>query len=152
MNGRERRRDYYEVALTWSVRLLWWVAVPLACVLIVYYAVQDIGPAYEARFGTEGVEGTFVVQREECDRSCVQYGTFTADDGSVLRTDVLIGSGAGGPAIGETIRAKDTGDRAVVYPLDGGWDWLFTTLLTLGALAGITIWARALWSALSNRR
>ena len=105
-----------------------WRGLRLLAVLILPFIAADIGPAYAARFG-EGTLGVFVAERKECGRAgCSWYGDFRSDDGQIVRSDVLLASGDDPSSAGEEVRAKDTGNRAAVYPVDGGWDWLFLSL------------------------
>jgi hypothetical protein len=114
--------------------------VPLFAVFVLTLSVQDIGPAWSAKFGN-GTHGTFTADR--CDRGksgCFWKGTFVSDTGRTLRTDVGLASGDNVTHVGQQVEALDTGDRVNVYPAGGGWDWLYTMIFFVLSLTTLCIW------------
>ena len=104
----------------------------LFAIVTLPFGLLDVGPAYAAHH-REGTPGVFVAQRRECRgrAGCGWYGDFRSLDGRVERDNVLIDSGDEPWSVGHVVKAQDTGDRAVVYPADGGWDWLIVSLVIL---------------------
>lgn len=101
-------------------------------------SLLDIGPAWSAKLGL-GTHGTFTA--EKCWRTktgCFWTGTFVSDNGQILRADVGFDSKIAN--VGQQIPARDTGDRVDVYPMGGGWDWLWTTILLVVSLAALALW------------
>lgn len=128
--------------------LLWWIGLPMLCVVTLFYGAQDAGPAWTARFG-HGVHGTFTAQDQSCGRyHCQWRGSFTSADGKVHREDVGLASGGPDLALGDTTAAIDTGDRTLVYPVDGGWDWLIMPVLLIAAVGFLIAWGVSLWRRL----
>lgn len=117
------------------------VLIPLAAACFLFYAVEDIGPAWSARLGN-GTHGTFVAVR--CERTakagCFWKGVFISDDGRIRRKDVGLASGGNVTHVGQQTQAMDTGDRANVFPVGGGWDWLIVTVFLVLSIAIIAIW------------
>lgn len=125
--------------------LLWWIGVPLMCAGALFYGAQDVGPALTARFG-HGVHGTFTAQEQSCGRyHCQWRGSFTSDDGATHRDDVGLATGGPDLSPGGTTPAVDAGDRTLVYPVDGGWDWLIVSVTLVGAFGFLVAWGVSLW-------
>jgi hypothetical protein len=125
--------------------LLWWLGVPLLCVAALFYGSQDVGPAWTAKFG-HGVQGTFTAQDQSCGRyHCQWRGSFTSDDGVIHRDDVGLATGGSDLNLGDTTAAIDTGDRTLVYPVDGGSDWLILPPLMVTAVGFLIAWGISLW-------
>ena len=116
------------------------------------YVIQDIGPAFEARFG-DGRRGVFTAEAKDCEGrgGCTYYGTFRSDDGSLVREDVLMATGGGVSGVGDVVPAIDTNDRAAVYPPDGGWDWLLVAAFALAIPAVSVAWLVSLIWRLRHR-
>jgi hypothetical protein len=114
----------------------------VVAVFILFFAVQDIGPSWRARFGESGTPGTFTAMEEDCSGrgGCSYWGEFVSDDGSIVRRDVILGSGHGDVTVGDSTLAYDVGDRAAVYPPGGGHDWIFVTLLLMGSVLFLGAW------------
>jgi uncharacterized membrane protein len=136
-------------ALEW---LLWWFVVPVAAAVMLFYGVQDFVPDWTAKLGG-GTVGTFTAEHEECGRrSCQWLGSFSSADGTVAREDVGLASGAADVSLGQSVPAVDTGNRVVVYPVGGGWDWLIVTVLDIAVLVLAVVWVLALRRKLRRRR
>lgn len=94
--------------------LLWWVIMPIVCVVGLFYGTQDLPHAWAARQGY-GTRGTFTAETLICGRrSCQWHGTFTSDDGTVHRDEVVFTTGSPDLVQGQTAPALDTGDRVAV--------------------------------------
>jgi hypothetical protein len=126
------------------------VLVPLLALLVVPLLVLELPPSYEARFG--GTPGTFTAVEQRCaePEACTWYGDFRSDDGSTLRRDVRVVEGRVAER-GETLDAVDVGRDGAVYRA-GGWNWLVSTVLLLGALAALALWGRRVRRLLRARR
>lgn len=66
---------------------------PLLAVVILFFGVQDVRPAYAALFRT-GELGTFTAKDEDCGKSCSWRGDFVSDDGATVSRNVRLASGA----------------------------------------------------------
>ncbi|MEU9016494.1 hypothetical protein [Actinomadura sp. NPDC048394] len=102
------------------------------------FSLLDIGSAWSAKLN-RGTRGIFVA--EECWRTnsgCHWIGNFVSYDGKVQRADVEF-EGKVAHA-GQQVPARDTGDRVDVYPMGGGWDWLWTTIILVLSLAALALW------------
>jgi hypothetical protein len=114
--------------------------VRVVSLVVLPFVLTDVGPAWAAHL-RHGTAGQFVAVRQECSRyGCDWYGTFTSLDGRVTRDDVLLASGGDASFAGDVVAAQDTGDRAVVYPANGGWDWLLTSAFVALAVGVIIHW------------
>jgi hypothetical protein len=131
--------SFGERVAEWGWLVLWWVGVPLFAAFTLPYVLQDIGPAYRAEFG-HGTPGVFTATARDCGKTCTSTGDWIADDGTRTRRDVVLATGAGAPRPGESVPAIDTGDRAGVYPAEGGWDWLLVTGFLVGICGTVLTW------------
>jgi hypothetical protein len=124
---------------------VWWIGVPVLCAVALFYGAQDVGPAWTARFG-DGVHGTFTAQDQSCGRyHCQWRGSFVSVDGGIRRDDVGLASGGADLSLGGSTGAIDVGDRTLVYPVGGGWDWLLTTATLVAAVGFLIAWGASLW-------
>ncbi len=119
------------------------VLAPALSVVLLVFASQGIGPAWQARWGS-GSPGFFLAVHKHCGKSCSWTGDFTGDDGR-RRQAVGLGTGYGPSAVGDEVPAVDTGDSNNVFPKGGGHDWLLTGGLALVALAYLFFWGRTVW-------
>lgn len=119
---------------------MWWFGVPLFAAFMIPISAVDIGPAYAARAG--GTPGVFTATEVDCGGKggCFYTGEFRSDDGRVTRTDVGMATGSSVNAVGDSVRAVDTGDRNNVYPPGGGSDWLIITAFLLGGIGLAVTW------------
>lgn len=140
-----RRRGSDSQDQSWL--LAFWVGVPVVAIAILVWVPRDIGPAYRARFGSP-VPGTFTAVSRDCQRGCTSTGTWVSRDGSSVRSSVILASGGGAPRPGQSVEAVDAGDRAAVYPVGGGHDWLLSTILVVAAGGGLLVWGGVLVWAL----
>lgn len=102
--------------------------------------ITDAPPSWQARWGNS-VHGTFTATRVECNKHCFWHGDFTSQDATVRRIDVGYASGGQVDHIGQQVAALDTGDKQLVYPPGGGWDWLIVLALILAEVGGVALWA-----------
>ncbi|MEV0132962.1 hypothetical protein AB0H83_31430 [Dactylosporangium sp. NPDC050688] len=127
----------------------------LAAMLVVFggfgavAAASLLIPAWRAAHG-DGHTGTFTLTEPNgCDRyqppqqRCGWFGDFVSDDGLVVqRHKELSGGLPPGAAVGETVAARDSGSRTVIYPLPDAPTWkepagytaVFTGILLLGVV------------------
>jgi hypothetical protein len=99
-------------------------------------------PAWRAAHG-EGTTGTFTLTEPmSCDRwppprqRCGWFGDFVSDDGTVVRRDMELDGGLPpGSAVGDSLRARDTGSLAQIYPEGGGPGWKLSAKLLAGFVA-----------------
>lgn len=133
-------------------RLVYGFVVPVGAVLVLAICSTDLGPSLRAARG-EGTPGVLLVKSRDCHRTCTVSGTFTSDDGSLVRTGVVYGDGARHAKVGARLRALDTGDRGEVFKPHGSHTWIL--ILTVMAMAvGTLVWWlwRYPWGALRRRR
>jgi hypothetical protein len=133
------------------LRWLWRVGTPLMLGLFLLLVVREVGPAYEAKFGS-GTEGVFtVVTVERGGRGHpVPHGDFAPADGSPVRRDVALVTG-GRLEPGDKIAAVDTGNARGIYPADGGSDWLIITVIALAGVVVSILWMRSVWRSIRGR-
>jgi hypothetical protein len=95
----------------------------------------------------DGTPGVFVAQRPVKSKSELWEGTFTSDDGTVVRTGVKVDPGWGSFKLGQSVPAVRT-------PLPGGWwvvghevhprsgnaDWAYPAVTAL-TWTGLAAWA-----------
>jgi len=107
-----------------------------AVMLLVAGGVGTVGgamlaiPAWQAAHG-EGSTGTLTLTEPmSCDRlppprqRCGWFGDFVSDDGTVVRHRLELDGGLPpGAASGDTLRARDTGSLAIIYPEAGSPGW-----------------------------
>ncbi|MEU8801192.1 hypothetical protein [Spirillospora sp. NPDC048819] len=117
------------------------VVAPLIAVFILFYTVQDLRPAYAALFRT-GEVGTFTARDRECDKTCTWRGDYVSEDGATVRRNVQLASGAHIDDAGDRVKARDTGNRVVVYPAAWSWDWLLVTTFVVVSVVILYWWAR----------
>jgi hypothetical protein len=130
-------RDAAEIARGPTMKIVAWFAFAVVGVCLVWFPSRDVIPAWQARLGS-GVVGTFVAEREECERtgklqreSCTLYGRWVADDGNSRRDNVLIYDEPRGLRVGGTTEARDTGARNGVYATAGGFTFLLTSAMPI---------------------
>jgi hypothetical protein len=134
-----------------AARWLWRYGTPLIALPLLVLTLLDVVPAYRARFGG-GTPGVFTATERDCHRACTSSGTWVSDDGTRRRDDVVLGTGAGSPHPGESVRAVDSGDRVVVYPAGGGWDFAIVTMFLLGSAGVLAAWTYDLRRRRRTRR
>jgi hypothetical protein len=104
----------------WRRTFIIWVTIPGLAAFAVFTGVQDLGPSWRAKQG-QGIVGTYTATHEECRRrSCTMHGTFTADDGSSKRENVILRDSGDSLRRGDTAPALDSGDEDAVFPPGGG--------------------------------
>lgn len=137
---RWKERDQALADRSWS--WMWRYLAPVAAVFMLFFVVQDVGPSFRARFGDEGIRGHVTVTSEDCSGrgGCSFEGDFESDSGTVRREAVVLASGFHDESVGAVLVAYDVGNRAVVYPPGGGQDWIYTTLLAIGAVVVLVLW------------
>jgi hypothetical protein len=132
-----------EIFVTWVI--------PLSMVVVLAFVIVDIGPAWAARFG-HGTHGTFTAQHCQDRRGgCFWSGTFISGDRRDKRTEVGLGGGNNVTHVGQQVPAIDTGDRAIVYPANGGHDWAWTTFGLVFSLAYLVYWATCMPGSVLRR-
>ena len=108
--------------------------------------ISGTADAYRAAHGL-GIEGTFVPERQSCHQRrpwspwhCSWYGTFTADDGSVVLDEVLLDDALGTrrgddppPPVGPVVFGGSTDPAVVHLPGDTWWLPLAVVLGLVGA-------------------
>ncbi len=109
--------------------------VGLACLFAVPLTFVDAARDQRASAG-EGILGTFVVERVECEykAGCHSEGTWTSEDGRVVREGMSLERDE--PDVGEAVPSRvltDEGDSGTVYPIDyqqgiPAWAWSFAFL------------------------
>ncbi|WP_030177092.1 hypothetical protein [Spirillospora albida] len=131
----------------------WWffkVLVPALAVFTLFYGLQDVRPAYAALF-RGGELGSFTARNEECGKTCSWRGDFVSDNGATVRRNVRLAPGGDVDHAGDRVRARDTGNRVVVYPAAWSWDWLFLTMLLAVSVVVLSVWTRWAWRRLRRR-
>jgi hypothetical protein len=129
------------------------LGIVIGAALLLFCAVM-VPKAVEVGFGL-GVPGTYVV-RDEPDCSHKKYcstntGTFTSDDGKVVRTDVHLRNRLPKPVKqGDRIRAFDIGDADEVFT-DMGTHGLPTGLPIMLGMGGLVMLVLAVRHFLSKR-
>lgn len=96
-------------------------------------------PAWRAAHGA-GSTGTFTLTEPiSCDRwppprqRCGWFGDFVSDDGTVVRRRMELAGGLSpGSAVGDSLRARDTGSLAQIYPETGGQGWMLSAKFLAG--------------------
>jgi hypothetical protein len=132
-----------------------WVGLPIIAAAGLFFGLRDAPAAWQAHRG-EGVAGTFVATSARCkvssDTCSTVYGDFTAADGSVKRTDVVLYEAPKALADGGETAAQDTGAPHGVFLPDGGSSYvMYTVFLAGGALAAIA-WLLFLVSRFRRRK
>ncbi|MBO0867039.1 MAG: hypothetical protein J2P15_00600 [Micromonosporaceae bacterium] len=135
------------VQARWRERILWVMfafVLPLFSIVLLVFLARDAGPAVRAGLG-DGRAGTLHLTQKTClPHSCSWFGTFRSDDGTEVRSHVLMQDyPPGGAKVGDDIRARDTGDRSGVFAETGSRAWLFMAFLAVlsgGYLIGSTVW------------
>lgn len=139
---RETWREWDERIGSWLAKwLLWRIGVPVLIAFTLPVMLSDIGPAWAALAG-HGVHGTFTAKRADCSKTCFWHGDFVSDDGARHRADVALGSGGHVNRVGDSVPAVDTGDRVLVFPRGGGFDWFLIVLLLLAEVGTAALWLR----------
>ncbi len=121
--------DALDVLVGFVMGFLFWAFVPA----VALYMVSLTPSAWEATRAAargEGQRGTFVAEREDCERSgCSWYGRYVSEDGTTRFDDVLID--AGPSRVGDSIPAlyEVQTDPPKVYTADGSKDWVWVLLL-----------------------
>ena len=129
-----------------ALGLLGWVLTPLLAAVVLFFGIQDVGPAWRAAHG-QGTRGTFLATERECDRhTCGFYGTFTADDGSAVYEHVWLDSDPRGLAVGKTIEVYYAGGRSprAVF-LRGSHSWVLIALLIVAGIVALGFWGYLLF-------
>lgn len=136
----------------WRTKVFTWVGLPVVAVAGLIFGSVDVVPAWKAKSG-DGVVGTFTATREDCGRrSCSFYGTWTADDGSRTRTDVILYDEPDSLRVGGDTAALDSGARKGVFAKAGGSTYLLVTAFTVAGVAAAVAWIVLLVRAVRRRR
>jgi hypothetical protein len=103
----------------------------IGAIFAVPFTLRSEGPALLARLGY-GQRGYVTVTAHACDANCFWVGDFHTQDPPATRLAVPIAPGAriGGP--GQRVPAVYLGDGNLVYPADGGPDWIPLAVLLIG--------------------
>ncbi|WP_141580031.1 hypothetical protein [Actinomadura sp. WMMA1423] len=125
-------------------------AVPILAVIAVFFTAQDLVPSYAALFHG-GKTGVFTARDKKCGKSCSWRGDFVSDDGSVVRRDVLLGSGERVDGAGDRVKARDTGNRGAVYPAGWSPDAIWATFFLMLGLLVLGVWSGWTWRRLRRR-
>ncbi|NED96663.1 hypothetical protein G1H11_15240 [Phytoactinopolyspora alkaliphila] len=133
------------------LKWMWWLGTPVLAALLLFLVVREVGPAYEAKFGS-GTEGVFtVVEVVRGGRGHpVPHGDFAPDDGSPVLRDVALVTG-GRLEPGDQVLAVDTGNKRGIYPADGGSDWLIITVVGAICVVGLIVWVMTVWRSIRLR-
>src|SRR5262249_20788326 len=107
--------------------------------LLIWAGVFIGRPAWTAHTGG-GTHGAFTVTRHDCEHGCAGFCTFAPTGGIPTRYNVRMGYGHHGiHAVGDIVPAVDAG-APNVFPIDGGYDWLFSAAaVVLGGLI-LVLW------------
>lgn len=85
--------DWWSWAPLGLVLWMWRIGVPILVALTLPPTIADLGPSWQARFGS-GTPGTFTAVYESCgSKSCIWRGDFVSDDRRPVRNDVGLASG-----------------------------------------------------------
>jgi hypothetical protein len=105
-------------------------------------------PAWQATHGA-GHTGVFTLtEAMSCDRyppprqRCGWFGDFVSDDGRIVRhRKELAGGLPPGAKVGDTVRARDAGSLAQIYPENDTSAWKFPAILVAGFVAAFVVGA-----------
>jgi hypothetical protein len=149
----QRYRAWNDQAGAKANRWVWFYIVPIGCLLLIITAAPSIRGAYEARFSSAGIPGTFTVLDLMCGGrgGCSASGLFTDVQGND-RGDVEWGGSAGDLAVFDEVPAVDVGDAHFVYPSGSGNLWLLLTGSLVGGVAVLSWWSVDMSRRLSRRR
>lgn len=149
----QRYRAWDDKAAGKVNRWTWTFLVPIGCLLLIIVSAPSVRGAYEARFSTGGVPGTFTVLDLTCGGrgGCSASGFFTGVDGND-RDDVEWGGSARDLAIFDEVPAVDVGDSQFVYPSGSGNLWLLLTIGLVGGVAVLAWWCIDMTRRLRRRR
>ena len=118
--------------------------------IMLVYSVLQLGPAWSAHLH-HGQPGTWTVTQIACsNKGCNNLGRFVSANGSDIRTGIGISRGSS-LGVGKSLPAIDTGGD-VVYPANGGPDWLIYTVTTPLAVLLFAVWAWTFPLAVLRRR
>lgn len=123
----------------------------IGSVLVAFGGLGTVGaavltiPAWRAAHGG-GTTGTFtLVEPISCDRwppprqRCGWFGDFVSDDGTIVRRDMELDGGLPpGGVVGDSLRARDTGSLAQIYP-EGGQGWMLSAKFLAGSVTALTV-------------
>lgn len=115
-----------------------YVTPALLCVALGWTGIA-VTSSLAATFGG-GTPGTFTAQYcLKGHRSCIWEGYFVSDNGRDVRDGVEVEGSGGLKAVGQQIRALDTGDPLSVYSAGSRYQWIAPSILLLGFL-GLSGW------------
>jgi hypothetical protein len=130
------------------VALLFWVALPVLCVWMLWHGSQQL--ATRIHHAPPGTRGDFVVTTHNCQQKlCITGGTFTSDDKKVVAKNLL---GVYRWKLGTTHRVVYNLDAADVIPLPAQWDPTAAVLGITGATVLLGIWGWCLRGAVRRAR
>ena len=137
-----------------SDRFVWLYLMPVVCLGLLAMTAPSIVHAYEARFGSSGIHGTFIVTDVSCSTAstCDSHGDFADLEGGNERIGVEWGGSAKDFSVGDELAAVDTGDPQFVYPPNSGREWLRSTFYLLVAVGGLVAWAVSVYRRIRRRR
>jgi len=150
----QRYQEWNDRAGEKADRFVWLYLMPIACLALLAMIAPSIGHAYEARFGSSGIHGTFIVTAASCSPrvGCDAHGDFADLEGGNERIGVEWGGSAKGFSVGDELTAVDTGDPQFVYPPNSGWEWLRSTFYLLIAVGVLVAWAVSVYRRIRRRR
>jgi len=142
-----RRRAAADRAIRWrtkAIGLLFWVVIPLFCLVSVGFGIERIvGHVIDV---PSGLRGTYQVTNHSCSGPlCISTGTFTSTDGTVTVSG-LLGDYRWQP--GRTYKVLYSPNSVEVTPLPG-WEPSSTILGMAGAIGYLVLWA---WFLRRRRR
>ena len=134
--------------------MIWLYLVPVICLVLLVAVGPSVGHAYQARFGSSGTHGMFIVTDVSCSpkSGCDVHGDFADLQGGSERLDVEWGGSANDLAVGDKIVAVDTGDPLFVYPPNSGGEWLRFTIYLLLAVGLLVAWVADMYRRVRRRR
>jgi hypothetical protein len=135
----------------WSVRVTGLVG----ALVLIGVPAGGIGPGWEAHLG-HGERGTFTAYASNCGQSpCTWFGTFTGADG-VSVNGLQISDGSGIQRIGQVVPAIKVAGNGLIYPGDGGTQWISLSLLMASGFVLLGLyaffWTRSLRRRAARRR
>ena len=110
-------------------------AIAVGAIVVLVYFVPLYPGIVRGSLG-HGTPGTFVAEREDCGKTCNWYGTYTSDDGTIVRK---VHASHGTKQVGDTAREIYSGDSGVVYPPEGTFDWLWAGIIITLAIGYVTL-------------
>ena len=122
-------------------RRFWRYLPPAFAVILLVVGVIAVRPSWRAAHGG-GTAGAWTISENLCGRrNCEFRGQFRADDGTDVRTDLVFYDPLPETAkVGDSFRARDTGDRNGVFAQSGSNQWHKPALLVLASALLLLAW------------